>query len=48
MSWLSRNLKTLQSVICSLEEYKDTATPLQGAGKLTEKAINLMQNCYGK
>ena len=38
----------MQSVICSLEEYKDTATPLQGAGKLTEKTINLMQNCYGK
>ena len=30
------------------KEYKGTATSLSGAGKLTEKTINSMQNYYGK
>ena len=31
-----------------VKEYKGTATPLSGAGKLTEKTINSLKNYYGK
>ena len=31
-----------------VKECKGTATALSGAGKLTEKTINSMQNYYGK
>ena len=30
-----------------VKEYKGTATPLSGKGKLTEKVINSLQNFYG-
>ena len=30
-----------------LKEYKGTATPLWGKGKLTEKVINSLQKFYG-
>ena len=31
-----------------IKEYKGTATPLSGRGKLTESIINSLQNFYGK
>ena len=30
-----------------VKEYKGTATPLSGKGKLTERVINSLQNVYG-